>query len=138
LKDRRLVALVDGARGDEACSVIMGITVDCRGVVAPGVVGLIVSCTESIYEAEPSDEKEGVLSEESEEIELVLEGGCKVSVETCDTGLPGLCTSNFRLAMNEFRTNLASASSLTADLENDSVESVLRTIIFDNGDEFET
>jgi len=29
--------------GDEACSVIIGITVVCRGVVVPGVVGLSVS-----------------------------------------------------------------------------------------------
>jgi len=41
--------------------------------------------------------------------------------DTCDTGLE----SNFRLSMNEFLTNFASASP-PVDLENDSVESVLR------------
>jgi hypothetical protein len=91
-----------------------------------------------MYEAEPSEEKEGVFNEESEEIELVLEGGCRVPVETCDTGLSGLCTSNFRLSMNEFLTSLASASPFTSDLEKDSVESVLRIIMFAKGDELGT
>jgi len=110
----------------------------CRGVVAPGDAGLRVSCTESMKEVDPSDEKEGVFSEESEEMELELDGGCKVSAETRDTCRSGLGTSILRLSMNEFLTNLASASSFAVDLEKDSVESVLRTIMLDKGDEFGT
>jgi hypothetical protein len=42
-KDNRLEGFARLAWGDEACSVIMGIIVFCRGVVAPGVVGRTVS-----------------------------------------------------------------------------------------------
>jgi hypothetical protein len=44
-KDDRLVMLVTvDCGGDEACSVMVGMMVGvCRGVVAPGVVGLTVS-----------------------------------------------------------------------------------------------
>src|ERR1700759_2501484 len=82
---------------------------------------------------DPSEDRDGVLTEVSEEVDE-SNGGCNDALPELlwprDTGLPVLSGErpfDFRIAITEFLTIVASASSSAPDLENDSIDSDRRS-----------